>query len=197
MVFNSSFYQILVVSNALYKDKLEEHKAFFNKLKWVIDGGETRIRSVYNAVKFLQDKCDDTDNIIVSDGARPCITHREIRELYSELQSHVAATTAIESYETLLRVGNGKIVDLIPRDGIVRQTSPEAYKFGILKKLYLYTDEEEIDTYRNIGIDQLVRKGENISVVNSNVFNFKITTPEDLYMFKYVLKKGFDTIINQ
>lgn len=197
MVFNSSFYQILVVSNALYKDKLEEHKAFFNKLKWVIDGGETRIRSVYNAVKFLQDKCDDTDNIIVSDGARPCITHREIRELYSELQSHVAATTAIESYETLLRVENGKIVDLIPRDGIVRQTSPEAYKFGILKKLYLYTDEEEIDTYRNIGIDQLVRKGENISVVNSNVFNFKITTPEDLYMFKYVLKKGFDTIINQ
>ncbi len=127
---------ILVVSNALYKDKLEERKAFFNKLKWVIDGGVTRIKSAYNAVKFLQDKCYDADNIIVSDGARPCITHREISELYSELQTHVAATTAIESYETLLRVGNGKIVDLIPRDGIVRQTSPEAYKYGILKQLY-------------------------------------------------------------
>ena len=148
-------------------------------------------------MKFLQDKCYDTDNIIVSDGARPCITHREIINLYSELQTHVAVTTAIESYETLLRVENGKIVDLIPRDGIVRQTSPEAYKYGILKQLYLCTDKEEIDTYRNIGIDQLLRKGEKISVVNSNVFNFKITTPKDLYVFEYVLKKGFDTIIKQ
>ena len=188
---------ILVVSNALYKKKLEAHKVFFNKLKWVIDGGETRIKSAYNAIKFLQDKCYDTDNIIVSDGARPCITHREIEELYSELQTSVAATTAIDSYETLLRVGNGKIVDLIPRDGIVRQTSPEAYKYGVLKQLYLYTADNEIDSYRNIGIDQLVNKGEKVSVIKSNIFNFKITTPEDLYMFEYVLKKGFNTIINQ
>ena len=188
---------ILVVSNAKYKDKIEGHKVFFPKLKWVIDGGETRIRSAYNAVKFLQDKCYDTDNVIVSDGARPCITHTEITELYERLKEYDAATTAIPSYETLLRIEDGVVDGMIPRDGVARQTSPEAYRYGILKQLYLYTDESIVDSYRNIGIDQLVDKGEKVSIVKSNVFNFKITTPEDLYMFEYVLKKGFDTIINQ
>ncbi|SFG64037.1 IspD/TarI family cytidylyltransferase [Oribacterium sp. WCC10] len=199
LAFNSSEIvdSILVVSNANYKEKIEAHKVFFPKLKWVIEGGTTRIRSTYNAIKFMQDKCFDTDNVIVSDGARPCVTHREIKDLYDKLKEYKAATTAISSYETLLKVRDGEIDSVIPRDDIARQTSPEAYRYGTLKQLYLYTEDSIIDSYRNIGIDQLIDKGEDVSVVKSNVFNFKITTPEDLYLFEYVLKKGFDTIIFQ
>jgi len=185
---------ILVVSNVQYMEKFDAHKVFFPKLKWVVAGGTTRIHSAFNAIKFLQDKCSDNDYVIVSDGARPCITHREINELYIQLKDYKAATTAIPSYETILKTEEGIVKDLIPRDGIARQTSPEAYRYGVLKDLYLYTNDD-MDSYRNIGIDQLVAKGEKVSVVQSNIFNFKITTHEDLFMFEYVLKKGFDEII--
>ena len=188
---------ILVVSNEKYMDKLEAHKLFFPKLRWVIKGGETRIRSAYNAIRFLQDECSDMDNVIITDGARPCVTHSEIKALFEKLKTFKAATTAIKCYETLLKVEDDSVVNLIPRDGIARQTSPEAYKYGVLRQLYIDADAETVDSYRNIGIDQLAAKGEKVAVVPSNVFNFKITTPEDLYMFDYVLKKGFDTIIYQ
>lgn len=188
---------ILVISNKQYLEKLEAHKPFFPKLKWVIEGGTTRIRSVYSGVNFLKDKCFDTDKLIVSDGARPCITHSEIEGLYAALDNYKAATTVLKSYETILKIDNGEIHDLIPRDGIARQTSPEGYRYGDLKQLYLYEEDTVIDSYRNIGIDQMVAKGEKVAVVPSNVFNFKITTSDDLFMFDYVLKKGFDMIINQ
>lgn len=188
---------ILVVGNNQYQDKLEAHKLFFPKLKWVIGGGDTRIMSAFNAISFLQDKLFDTDNIIISDGARPCITKTEIKGLVSALDSYKGATTALTSYETLVRYESGEVREIIPREGIARQTSPEGFKYGMLKQLYLYTDIDIVKEYKNIGVDQLLQQGEKVAVIDSNVFNFKITTTEDLYMFDYILKKGFEKIIEQ
>lgn len=80
-------------------------------------------------------------------------------------------------------------MDIIQRDGIIRQTSPEAYLFSILKKLYIDTDIEKVKQYRNIGIDLLYSMGINIGIVKSTPLNFKITTQEDLYYFDSIIKR--------
>ena len=186
---------ILIVSNKDYIETVESMKSMYPKLKWVIKGGDTRIRSAYNAVCFLSSICKPADKIIVSDAARPCITLREIKELFVSLERYKAVTTGLESYETLLNVDKETIKSVIPRDGIYRQTSPEGYRFGALKEMYIDCPISVVDNYRNIGIDNMVMRGEKIAVIKSNTFNFKITTKEDIYLFEYVLSKGFDAII--
>ena len=198
MAFSSSdlIDEILVVTNPLYYEEVLKIKQSYKKFKHVTFGGETRILSAYNGISFLKDIVADEDNIIVSDAARPCITKRELRDIIDSLGTHFAVTSGISSNETLLKVKNDEIMQIIPRDGILRQTSPEGYKFSVLKWLYIQADLSLVKTYKNIGIDQLYACGTKIGIVKSNPLNFKITTPEDLMLFKNVLKQGFDRIIN-
>ena len=138
---------ILVVSNQGYISRIMELVPLYNKLKWVIEGGETRIDSVKNAVEFLQHHCNPTDKIMISDAVRPCVTLREMDEVYQMLDEYPAVTTGVEVYETILKMEDNQIAQIIPRDGVVRQTAPEGYLFSTLSKLYLLEDKRVIAQY--------------------------------------------------
>lgn len=188
--------QIVVVSNPDYIDEVEELKNRFPKLTKVVSGGNSRSLSVENGVRAIEMVCADNDKIIISDAARPCVTLKELNGLIDALDEYKAATTGIECYETILKKENEELTQIIPRNGLVRQTSPEAYKYSVLKWLYIDATVDIISSYRNIGIDQLFGSGIEIGVVRSNPLNFKITTKEDLQLFESVLLQGFNNIIN-
>ena len=187
--------RIIVVSNPVFIKQIENLQEKYSKLVNVIVGGSSRSMSVYNAINHLALYCDDNDKVVLSDAVRPCITSKEIEECFLKLDSFPAVTTGVEVYETILRTSNQELVDIIQRDGIIRQTSPEAYLFSILKKLYIDTDIEIVKQYRNIGIDQLYSMGINIGIVKSTPLNFKITTQEDLYYFDSIIKRGFEQLM--
>lgn len=88
------------------------------------------------------------------------------------------------------------MAEIIQRDGVFRQTSPEGYRFKILRKLYLEQSIDQIDKYNNIGIDQMFEKNENIGIIKCSPLNFKITTQEDIKMFEAVIEQGFEKFIN-
>ena len=188
---------ILVVSNPQYINRVMELKSKFGKLSWVIDGGESRIQSVEKGVAFLKEVCTPNDKVIISDAVRPCISLEEIEKSLSMLEVYPAVTTGVEVYETILRIEDHNISDIIPRDGVVRQTSPEGYIFSTLIDLYINEKRETVSQYRNIGIDQLFAKGIPVGLVKSSPLNFKITTQDDVYLFETVLKHGFQTIISR
>ena len=188
---------ILVVSNPQYIDHVLDLKSKFSKLSWVIGGGESRIQSVEKGVAFLEKICTPSDKIIISDAVRPCISLGEIERILNRLEDYPAVTTGVEIYETILKAEDHIISDIIPRDGIVRQTSPEGYVFSTLIDLYINEDKKVISQYKNIGIDQLFSRGTQVGLVESNPLNFKITTQDDIYLFENVLKHGFQAIINR
>lgn len=188
--------KIIVVSNPDYIDEVEELKVRFPKLSKVVSGGSSRSLSVKNGVIAVGMECSDNDKIIISDAARPCVTLKELSGLIEALDDYKAATTGLECYETILKKENEALTQIIPRNGLVRQTSPEAYRYSILKWLYIDATEDIISSYRNIGIDQLFGSGIEIGVVKSNPLNFKITTKDDLQLFESVLLQGFNNIIN-
>lgn len=186
---------IMVVSNSEYINYVNVLQEKFEKLAWVIEGGETRVKSAENAVRYLSERCEPTDKVIFSDAVRPCVTLVEIESLLNSLDTYPAATTGVEVYETVLTLKENKISSIIPREGVFRQTSPEGYLFETLEKLYIHANKSAIAQYKNIGIDQLFEKGVEVAVVKSNPLNFKITLPEDIYLFEAVLKQGFKQII--
>lgn len=194
--YNEAIDSVMVVSNPEYIEEVSKFKAEFGKLKWVVPGGTTRIHSVYNAIKTIDDSGCNVNKVVIHDAVRPCVTFSEVREVLQKLDKFVAVTTCVDLYESVLKVVNNTIEEIIPKDCLVRQTSPEGFQYEILKKLYLETPIETIETYKNIGIDQLIAMGRTVGLVNSNPLNFKITTPADIFFFDTVLKKGFDTILN-
>ena len=187
---------IIIVSNKEYLDHVELLKTKYKRVKGVLVGGDTRTKSVFSAISFLAKTASNNDKILISDAARPLITKRELKELIEKLDSFSAATTFIKCNETLFKNVNGSVDQIIYRDGIIRQTSPEGYRFATLKWLYLGDDHPPIDNYKNIGLDQLFSCGVSIGLVESNNFNFKITTKEDINLFETFLKTGFERIIN-
>lgn len=187
---------IMIVSNSSYIDLVKKLQSKYPLLNKVIVGGKTRIESVRNAIWELKDE-DDSDKVIISDAARPFVTKSEIEELINSLDTHVAVTTGLNSNETILKIEKNDVIQIIQRDGIIRQTSPEGYRLSTLKHLYLMANREIISSYRNIGIDQLHAEGVKIGIVKSNPLNFKITTPDDLLLFEAVLKCDFKKIINK
>ena len=188
--------QIVVVSNLNYIKQVEDLRESYNKLICAIPGGKTRIESVFKGIQYIETISNDNDKIIISDAARPCITTRELNEMIKAFDNYIAVTTCVSSNETILKVEGEEITQIIQRDGIKRQTSPEGYKFFALKWLYLASEKTIVDTYRNIGIDQLYACGTKIGIVDSNPLNFKITTADDIKLFQTVLRTGFQEIIN-
>lgn len=188
--------RIAVVYNSQYLDSAVALKKKFPKLEIICEGGKTRMLSVLNGVKAVSSCLDENDNVIISDAARPCITTKEIDNLVVSLDNYIAVTSGIECYETIMKTEGGMISQIIPREGLIRQTSPEGYKFKALKWLYLNSTEDIIKGYKNIGIDQLYAAGQKIGIVKSNPLNFKITTQDDMKLFENVLREGFDKFIN-
>lgn len=187
--------KIVIVSKDEYVDRCKELEKVFPKIVAVIKGGNTRILSVYNALLYLRNFCMNDDKIIFSDAVRPCITMREISELYESLNHYCASTTGVELYETVLHIQDSELRDIKSREGLLKQTSPEAYKFGTLEQLYFDVDYQYMKEYRNIGIDMLFAQGKSIGIVKSTAYNFKITTQIDVDIFESVLRLDFNNII--
>lgn len=174
-----------------------ELAAHCRKNTWCTVGGSTRSLSVLSGVRFLNDVChlSPKDNVIVSDGVRPFILKHEIHALLNSLEHYDCATTGIECYETLLKGNaNGEIVDVISRNQAFRQTSPEAYRFWQLQRLYLFTSLPEVEQYKNIGLDQLKAAGYRVGIVPSSPLNFKVTRRADILILQSILSSGlFET----
>lgn len=187
---------IVIVSNKNYINRMENISKKFPKVKIIIPGGKTRTLSTYNAIYTLKDYVNDDDKVIISDAARPCIRISEIDKVLDELDYYNIVTTGVEVYETILKTKNNSLIEIIQRDGVFRQTSPEGYRYNILKKLYLEKSIDDVKKYNNIGIDQMFETKEKIGIIKCSPLNFKITTPEDIKMFESVIEQGFERFIN-
>lgn len=193
--YSSDVNRIVIVSNNEYIAICKELQKKFPKVVEVIEGGKTRILSAYSAICYLKNYCVGSDKIIFSDAVRPCITSREISELYESLNSYCASTTGVELYETILHTRNDELIDIKNRDGLLKQTSPEAYTFETLEHLYFDVEYKKIQEYKNIGIDMLFEQAISIGIIKSTAYNFKITTQIDIDIFESVLRLGFENII--
>lgn len=189
---------IILVVNSSYIDLIERKTKHYSKIIKVIEGGHDRIHSVLNAVSFLSRLCKPDDKIIIADSVRPCVLQKDICNIIHELDDYECTTTGIECYETIFKSTSNMETDaIIPRDKIYRQTSPEGYKFHVLKTLYLDANDITISSYKNIGLDVLHSMGRNVKIVKSNFYNFKITTNEDIELFKAILLTGILNNLDQ
>ena len=166
-----------------------------SKLKWIVSGGKSSQESIRNGVFYLEDKCDAEDTIIIHDGIRPLVDAAVLADVIVKCRQHGNAVTSLP-YNEQIFVTDDEIstVQYIPRETLRRVSTPQAYKFGTLDSAYHEAFEKGIgiqgSSYTNT---MMVELGERLYFAAGSDKNIKLTTMDDLEMFKEYLNADKDT----
>lgn len=155
------------------------------KIDKIVDGGATGFESIYNC--FCKIKNNDNDIIIIHDGNRPLISDDIIDSNINEMKNNKATTTYIDIHDGIVNVDASlNIVKSDLRREYIKSTqTPHCFKYVVLKDIFEKT--KDMSKYISLA-DAAVNYGYYVKLVKGSEINFKITTQNDLEMFK-VLKK--------
>lgn len=166
-----------------------------DKLKWIISGGNTGQESIRNGVYNLEDKCSEDDIIVIHDGIRPLVEPSVISDVIIKCRQYGNAVTSLPYNEQIFVVDDEiSTKQYIPRETLRRVSTPQAYKYGKLLWAYRKAFAEGIGIYGSSYTNtMMVDLGENLYFAAGSDKNIKLTTTDDLEMFKAYLKSGKDT----
>jgi len=182
---NEMIDEIIISVEGNYINLLNDLKEKYNlsKISKVVEGGITRQDSVYNALKSLT-AAAAADLIAVHDAARPLLPQKVLTDAVKTAKQKGNALVCIKAKDTLIK-GN-KLVELyLVRDEMYYVQTPQIFSYSILMKAMKNAYENNF-----IGTDEstLVRQiGEKVNIVEGSVFNFKITTADDIEMFERLI----------
>lgn len=162
------------------------------KLKWVVKGGATGQESIRNGVYNLRDKCEEDDTIIIHDGIRPLVDDFVLNDVIVKAKKYGNAVTSLPYNEQIFVVNEldeSTTKQYIPRETLRRVSTPQAYSLGKLLWGYEKAFAENIgisgSSYTNT---MMVELGETLHFAAGSDKNIKLTTREDLDIFKAHIK---------
>ena len=167
------------------------------KLKWVVNGGATGQESIRNGVYHLREHCSVDDMIIIHDGIRPLVDDSVLSDVIEKCRVYGNGVTSLPYNEQIFVVDPKDpttTTQYIPRETLRRVSTPQAYRFGKLLWAYEKAFREEIGIYGSSYTNtMMVELGERLYFAAGSDKNIKLTTVDDLEMFKAHLKMNKDT----
>lgn len=167
-----------------------------SKLDFIVNGGGSAQESIRNGVYALEGKCKKDDIIIIHDGIRPLVEPSVLEDVIIKAQLYGNAVTSMPYNEQIFIVDKddeSTTTQYIPRETIRRVSTPQAYNFDLIDKKYHEAFEKEIgikgSNYTNT---MMVQLGVKLHFAAGSDKNIKLTTKDDLELFKGYLIKGND-----
>jgi 2-C-methyl-D-erythritol 4-phosphate cytidylyltransferase len=173
-----------------FRERLEkQEKDLLKKPIRLVEGGEHRQHSVANALAAV--KAANNDVVLVHDAVRPFVTPEIIRDVIREAKKHgaaIAGMPAVDTVKQVERTAEGAVITAtVPRERVVMAQTPQGFHYHLIKKAF---DEAMADGF--IGTDEaslVERAGHEVAVVMGSPRNIKITTPADMELAEFYLRK--------
>ena len=167
---------------------VEEYR--LTKVAAVIPGGETAQDSIYNClIKGAEENPDDSI-VLLSDGVRPFISYDVITANIETAQEKGNAITCTPCFETILLSHDGESVSEVPfRKDTFAAQAPQTFVLKDIIEAHERIRATE-SRYENM-VDNCTichTLGIPVHMVEGNRGNIKVTTPEDVYMFRALLQ---------
>ena len=167
-----------------------------DKLRIIVAGGNTGQESIRNGVFALQDIAYDNDLVIIHDGIRPLMDQEVLSDVIRVATEKGNAVSALPYNEQIFIINpedEGATDRFIPRETIRRVSTPQAYRFRILYEAYKKAFKEKIGIYGSHYVNtMMVELGETLYFAKGSDKNIKLTTREDLELFKAYLNISDD-----
>ena len=146
------------------------------------NGGETRFHSVQHGLALIP---DDAQGVVgVHDGVRPFPSIDVIRNCYETARTAKAVIPVIPVVETVRHIDNTQSSHTVPRGEYRLVQTPQTFDIQLLKAANRqpyndgFTDDASV----------VESFGSNITLVEGNRENIKITTPYDLKIAEVLIK---------
>lgn len=178
--------EIIIAAEKEYFDLILKlkNKYSITKLKTIVEGGKERQDSVFNCLSALS--ADKKDLIAVHDAARPLLPKHILENGIKHGLKNGSALIATKAKDTMVK-GDKFVDEYIDRNEIYNVQTPQIFNYGDLfsamKKAYK-------ENFAGTDESMLIKNyGKKIHLVEGSALNFKITTKEDLELFKKIVKK--------
>ncbi len=161
-----------------------------DKVAAVVPGGATAQDSIYNALEKAEQENPGDSIVLIHDGVRPFVEYGVISNNIESVQEYGSAITSTPCYETILVSRDGQKVDELP-------LRKESYAAQAPQSFYLKDILEAHRAIRavNPGYENMVdactiyrELGKQPHIVQGNRGNIKVTTPEDVYIFRALIQ---------
>ena len=127
---------------------LAEHHALYARategltILPAVFGGSARSDSVRAGLNALERY--HPDYVLIHDAARPFLSQTVLNALIDKLDPERAVVPALPVADTVRRFADG-IWTEVPRDGLLRMQTPQAFPFTTLRRIDLYNDAQTTD----------------------------------------------------
>jgi len=122
---------------------------------------------------------------------RPFVNEEIIESVINAVQKHGAAIAGLPAMDTVKQVertAEGAVITAtVPRERVVMAQTPQGFRYSVIKKAF---EEAAADGF--IGTDEaslVERSRHEVAVVMGSPQNIKITTPADLELAEFYLRK--------
>lgn len=189
---NPEIDEIVVACLSGWQEMVKAYAKQFNitKLKRVIPGGESGQASSRNGVKELAASYSENDIIILHDAIRPLVSDEIISDCIRVCRSKGMGVAAVPSKETIMKSVDGKEgSENISRFSVMRIQTPQAFLLGNLNQIHEEALRKGICNEWEMS-SVVAKLGKKVYFSQGADINIKISTMEDVEMFKVLRKKG-------
>lgn len=191
--------EIYVVRLEGWHDILRAYAKQFGitKLVKVLNGGASAQESIRNGVYAIGETASDDDIVVIHDGVRPLVEDIVLSDVLVKCEEFGNAVTSMPYNEQIFKIKDEyTTTEYVPRDTVRRVSTPQAYKMGKLMWAYKKAFSENIgigpSSYTNT---MMVDLGETLYFAAGSDKNIKLTTKDNLEMFKAFLNMEKDSWI--
>lgn len=169
--------EIVVVCRAADQDAIREtaHTLGITKLAAIVEGGDTRQKSVYNGIRAI---CKETELIAIHDGARPLVQPEHIAAVIKDAGVFGGATLGVPVKDTVKVVSDGLIIDTPHRPSLYLTQTPQVFRRRLYFEGIDFALEHELDFTDDCQLVEAI--GAKVYMTVGDYTNIKITTPEDI-----------------
>lgn len=185
---------IAVVCLDGWKKILSAYAKQFNidKLRWIFNGGENGQSSIRNGIFGLEEHCNESDIVLIHDAVRPMVSQEIISDCIAKCTKFGSAIVAIPCTEAILESPNKTYSNkIISRDILQRTQTPQA--FPISKLSWAHREALKRGITNSVATCTLmIELGETVYFSSGSEKNIKLTTTDDIEIFKALLQSCKD-----
>ncbi len=157
------------------------------KLSHIIKGGENGQSSIRNGLTELCKHYSKDDIVLVHDAIRPMVSDEIIKGCVKKTKECGSAITIVPCQEAMLETTDGETTNSsYPRDNLKRTQTPQGFYLGDLAEAHKRALEKGI-TNSVASCTLMVELGETIHFCKGSEKNIKLTTVDDIEIFKALL----------
>lgn len=157
------------------------------KLKYVIPGGPNGQASIRNGVFELEKHYSADDIVLIHDAIRPMVSAEIISDCIVKTKQHGCGIATIPCAEAMMQTQDGVIsTGSYPRDNLKRTQTPQGFHIGKICDLHRRALKAGI-TNSVASCTLMIEMGEQVYFSAGSEKNIKLTTVEDIDIFKALL----------